>query len=61
MKIYGREITDECSFCENILQCDLMKKGHGIGISERENVGEMIDCQMNHYKDRVIKGQNIYN
>ncbi len=61
MKIYGREMTEECSYCEILLQCDLMKKGHGIGISERENVGEMIDCQMNHYKDRVIKGQNIYN
>ena len=30
MKIFGKEITDECQNCGNVLECELFRKGHGI-------------------------------
>ena len=47
MKIMGKEIKDECSKCGNILECELFRQGHGIK-QERENVANMIECQMKH-------------
>lgn len=51
MKIAGREIKDECQHCGEILQCELFRKGHGIKC-ERENITEMIKCQMEHREKR---------
>lgn len=53
MKYQGREINDECSRCGNILDCELFRKGHGIG-TEREHVADMIKCQFEH-KERHDK------
>ena len=54
MKIYGKEIKDECQYCGEVLQCELFLQGHGIK-RDRENVTEMVSCQMNHQKKRLDK------
>lgn len=51
MLVAGKEIKDECSKCEEILQCELFRQGHGIH-RKRENVTEMIKCQMRHMDKR---------
>ena len=51
MKYQGKEINDECSRCENILNCELFRKGHGIG-TEREHVADMLKCQFEHKERR---------
>lgn len=51
MKVFGKEINDECSKCGNILECELFRQGHGIK-QERENVAKMIECQMKHREER---------
>ena len=28
MKVFGKEINDECSKCGNILECELFRQGH---------------------------------
>lgn len=53
MRIFGKEITDECSKCGNVLECELFRQGHGIK-KERTNVREMVECQMEH-KDKWQK------
>ena len=50
MKVFGKEINDECSKCGNILECELFRQGHGIK-QERENVAKMIECQMKHREE----------
>ena len=30
LRIANREITDECTYCGNILQCELFRQGHVI-------------------------------
>ena len=47
MRIAGKEINDECSRCGNILECELVRQGHGIK-QERENIAKMIECQIKH-------------
>lgn len=47
MKVAGKEINDECTRCSEMLQCELFKQGHGIHCM-RENVVEMIKCQIKH-------------
>lgn len=47
MRIAGKEIEDECTKCGDILECELFRQGHGIH-QERNNVTEMIRCQMEH-------------
>lgn len=54
MQIYGKEIKDECSKCGEVLQCELFLQGHGIK-RDRENVTEMVSCQMEHQKSRLDK------
>jgi hypothetical protein len=54
MQIFGKEIKDECSKCGEVLQCELFLKGHGIK-RDRENVTEMVSCQMKHQKSRLDK------
>lgn len=54
MQIYGKEIKDECSKCGEVLQCELFLQGHGIK-RDRENVTEMVSCQMKHQKSRLDK------
>lgn len=54
MKLGNKEIKDECQYCENILQCDLCRQGHGINM-ERENVAKMFLCQMEHLDKRKKK------
>lgn len=51
MKIYGKEINDECKFCGKILECSLFKEGHGIEC-ERINVTKMLACQIEHMRER---------
>ena len=51
MKIYGKEITDECQYCGEVLQCELFRQGHGIK-QERTNITEMFACQMDHNRQR---------
>jgi hypothetical protein len=53
MRIFGKEITDECSKCGNVLECELFRQGHGIK-QERTNIREMVECQMEH-KDKWQK------
>jgi hypothetical protein len=54
MKVFGKEINDECSKCGNILECELFRQGHGIK-QERENIAKMIACQMKHREKREEK------
>ena len=54
MQIFGKEIKDECSKCGEVLQCELFLQGHGIK-RDRENVTEMVSCQMKHQKSRLDK------
>jgi hypothetical protein len=49
MKIFGKEINDECKNCGKILECELFRQGHGIGC-ERTNISEMVRCQLEHYQ-----------
>lgn len=42
-----RDVKDECSKCERLLECELCKEGHGIR-QERRNVVEMVRCQFKH-------------
>nr|DAH74463.1 MAG TPA: RNA polymerase subunit [Caudoviricetes sp.] len=51
IKVFGKEIKDECSKCGNILECELFRQGHGIK-QERENIAKMIKCQMKHREER---------
>ncbi len=52
MKIFGKEITDECQHCGNILECELFRQGHGIR-QERQNIAKMLSCQMKHEEKRT--------
>lgn len=51
MNIGGKEITDECVKCGKVLDCELFRRGHGIG-GKRENIREMVDCQMRHKEEQ---------
>lgn len=55
MRLGGKEIKDECSRCGKILDCELCKRGHGIG-QARTDIGAMFQCQMEHKENnnRVI-------
>lgn len=50
--VRGRQITDECQYCGNAIQCELFVSGHGINC-ERSNVVEMVGCQMKHREKRM--------
>ncbi len=52
MRISGREITDECSRCGNILDCELFVKGHGIH-GKRCELAKLVECQLEHKKERT--------
>ena len=52
MKIFGKEITDECQNCGNVLECELFRQGHGIK-QERSNIAKMLSCQMKHEEKRT--------
>lgn len=54
MKVFGKEIKDECSKCGQILECELFRQGHGIK-QERESITKMIACQMRHRQKREEK------
>lgn len=51
MIISGKDITDECQHCGEVLDCDLFKQGHGIK-QERNNISAMLRCQMEHKEKR---------
>ena len=53
MRIFGKEITDECSKCGNVLECELFRQGHGIK-QERTNIREMVECQMEHMAENKL-------
>lgn len=42
-----RNIKDECSRCENFLECELCRQGHGVK-QERTNIANMVKCQTRH-------------
>lgn len=48
------KVRDECSKCENLLQCELCRQGHGIG-QERNNISKMLKCQWEHEEKRIKK------
>lgn len=52
MIVFEREITDECSKCGFIFECELFRCGHGIK-TERSKVREMVECQINHKNKRL--------
>lgn len=52
MRVHGREINDECQYCGKVLQCELSKLGHGIGI-ERQRIADLIKCQLEHRQNRI--------
>lgn len=52
MNIGGKEITDECAKCGEVLDCELFRQGHGIG-GKRENICEMVDCQIRHKEEQA--------
>lgn len=54
MRIAGKDISDECINCGNMLQCKLFVQGHGIRC-ERTNITEMIKCQIEHKEGRRKK------
>lgn len=54
MKIFGKEITDECQHCGSVLECELFRQGHGIR-EERKNIAKMFACQMEHEMNRKEK------
>lgn len=49
MRLGNVYFDDECSMCGDVLQCELCREGHGIGV-ERTNITKMIGCQMRHYE-----------
>lgn len=51
MRIFGKEVNDECTHCGNILECELFRQGHGIR-QERSNIAKLFKCQMNHRRMR---------
>lgn len=51
MKIFGKDIMDECQHCGEVLQCELFRQGHGIR-QERSHVAGMFACQMEHSQKR---------
>lgn len=57
MRVHGREISDECQYCGKVLQCDLFKMGHGIGI-ERQRIAELIKCQLEHRQNRTSENED---
>lgn len=57
MKFGRKEITDECTKCGDIFQCELFKTGHGIDC-EISNVTDMVRCQFEHLDKR--KGGKPY-
>lgn len=59
MKIYGKEITDECQYCGDVLQCELFLQGHGIK-QERSNITEMFACQMGYNGEKAMQFKEAY-
>lgn len=51
MLIFGKQITDECSRCGQVLECELFRQGHGIKC-DRQNISKMLECQFNHREKR---------
>lgn len=54
MYVLGKKINDECQYCGEIFVCELFKQGHGIK-QDRENVSDMVACQMKHRDKREKK------
>lgn len=55
MRVHGKDINDECQFCEKILECELFSQGHGIR-QERTNIAKMMRCQFDHEQRRKNNG-----
>lgn len=51
MLIFGKQITDECSRCGQVLECELFRQGHGIKC-DRQNISKMLECQFEHREKR---------
>lgn len=57
MLVAGKEIMDACTECEEMLQCELFLQGHGIR-RKRENVTEMLRCQIERFEAKKEGGAN---
>lgn len=55
MLIFGKQITDECSKCGQVLECELFRQGHGIKC-DRQNISKMLECQFEHREKRENDG-----
>ena len=55
MLIFGKQITDECSRCGQVLECELFRQGHGIKC-DRQNISKMLECQFDHREKRENDG-----
>ena len=55
MRVQGKEINDECQYCEKILECDLFAQGHGIR-QERSNIAKRMLCQLERLTKRKDTG-----
>lgn len=55
MLIFGKQITDECSRCGKVLECELFRQGHGIKC-DRQNISKMLECQFEHREKRENDG-----
>lgn len=55
MLIFGKQITDECSRCGQVLECKLFRQGHGIKC-DRQNISKMLECQFEHREKRENDG-----
>lgn len=58
MRLGYKEFNDECANCGNVLECELCKQGHGIGM-ERTNITQMVKCQMEHERKRNGNAESI--
>lgn len=55
MLIFGKQITDECSRCGQVLECELFRQGHGVKC-DRQNISKMLECQFEHREKRENDG-----
>ena len=56
MEIAGKQINDECTKCEELLQFELFRQGHGIR-QPRSNIRQMLECQMKHRERQVVQNE----
>ena len=56
MEIAGKQINDECTKCEELLQCELFRQGHGIR-QPRSKIRQMLERLMRHRERQVLQNE----